>query len=104
VDISENDKEYFINVELPGVNKEDVRVTVENGLLTITGERKEEKEEKGKKFHRVERMYGTFLRTFTLPDGAAGDKISAEFKDGILKVRLPKSEEAKPKSIEVKVA
>jgi HSP20 family protein len=104
VDISEDDKEYFINVELPGVNKEDVRVTVENGILTITGERKEEKEEKGKKFHRVERMYGTFLRTFTLPDGAAGDKISAEFKDGILKVRLPKSEEAKPKSIEVKVA
>jgi HSP20 family protein len=104
VDISEDDKEYLIKVEVPGVNKEDVRVTVENGILTITGERKEEKEEKGKKFHRVERMYGTFLRTFTLPDGTAGDKISAEFRDGILKVHLPKSEEAKPKSIEVKVA
>jgi HSP20 family protein len=104
VDIAEDDKEYLIQVELPGVNKEDVRVSVENGVLTITGERKAEKEEKGRKFHRIERMYGTFVRSFTLPDGTAGDKIAAEFRDGILKVHLPKSEEAKPKSIEVKVA
>ena len=103
VDISEDDKEYLIKAELPEVKKEDVKVTVENGVLTITGERKFEKAEKGKKYHRVERAYGSFLRSFTLPEGAAGDKINAEFKDGVLKVHLAKSAEAKPKSINVKV-
>lgn len=103
VDIAEDDKEYLIKAELPEVNKEDVKVTVENGVLTITGERKFEKEEKGKKYHRIERGYGSFMRSFTLPEGAAGDKISAEFKDGVLKVHLAKSPEAKPKSINVKV-
>jgi HSP20 family protein len=103
VDIAEDDKEYLIKAELPEVKKEDVKVTVENGVLTITGERKFEKEEKGKKYHRVERGYGSFMRSFTLPEGAAGDKISAEFKDGVLKVHLAKSAEAKPKSIDVKV-
>ena len=103
VDIAEDDKEYLIKAELPEVKKEDVKVTVENGVLTITGERKFEKEEKGKKYHRVERAYGSFMRSFTLPEGAAGDKISAEFKDGVLKVHLAKSAEAKPKSIDVKV-
>jgi HSP20 family protein len=103
VDIAEDDKEYLIKAELPEVKKEDVKVTVENGVLTITGERKFEKEEKGKKYHRVERGYGSFMRSFTLPEGAAGDKISAEFKEGVLKVHLAKSAEAKPKSIDVKV-
>jgi HSP20 family protein len=103
VDIAEDDKEYLIKAELPEVKKEDVKVTVENGVLTITGERKFEKEEKNKKYHRVERAYGSFMRSFTLPEGAAGDKINAEFKDGVLKVHLPKSAEAKPKSIDVKV-
>ena len=103
VDIAEDDKEYLIKAELPEVKKEDVKVTVENGVLTITGERKFEKEEKGKKYHRVERAYGSFIRSFTLPEGAAGDKINAEFKDGVLKVHLAKSAEAKPKSINVKV-
>ena len=103
VDIAEDDKEYLIKAELPEVKKEDVKVTVENGVLTITGERKFEKAEKGKKYHRVERAYGSFLRSFTLPEGAAGDKINAEFKDGVLKVHLAKSAEAKPKSINVKV-
>jgi HSP20 family protein len=103
VDIAEDDKEYLIKAELPEVKKEDVKVTVENGVLTITGERKFEKEEKGKKYHRVERGYGSFMRSFTLPEGTAGDKISAEFKDGVLKVHLAKSAEAKPKSIDVKV-
>jgi HSP20 family protein len=103
VDISEDDKEYLIKAELPEVKKEDVKVTVENGVLTITGERKFEKEEKGKKYHRVERAYGSFLRSFTLPEGAAADKISAEFKDGVLKVHLAKSTEAKPKSVNVKL-
>ena len=103
VDITEDEKEYLIKAELPEVNKEDVKVTVENGTLTITGERKFEKEEKGKKYHRIERAYGSFVRSFTLPESAAGDKVSADFKDGVLKVHLPKSAEAKPKSIDVKV-
>jgi HSP20 family protein len=103
VDITEDEKEYLIKAELPEVKKEDVKVTVENGVLTITGERKFEKEEKGKKYHRIERAYGSFMRSFTLPEGAAGDKVSADFKDGVLKVHLPKSPEAKPKSIDVKV-
>ena len=103
VDITEDEKEYLIKAELPEVKKEDVKVTVENGTLSITGERKFEKEEKGKKYHRVERAYGSFMRSFTLPEGTTGDKVSAEFKDGVLKVHLPKSEEAKPKSIDVKV-
>jgi HSP20 family protein len=95
VDIAEDDKEYLIKAELPEVKKEDVKVSFENGVLTITGERKFEKEEKGKKYHRVERAYGLFVRSFALPEGAAGDKISAEFKDGVLKVHLAKSGEAK---------
>ena len=104
VDIAEDDKEYTIKVELPEVKKEDVRVSVEGGVLSITGERKAETEEKNKKYHRIERSYGSFARSFTLPEGAAGDKVSAEFKDGVLRVHLPKDEEAKRKSIEVKVS
>jgi HSP20 family protein len=103
VDITEDDKEYLIKAELPEVKKEDVKVTVENGVLTITGERKFEKEEKGKKYHRVERAYGNFLRSFALPDDADANKVNAEFKDGVLTVRVTKSETAKPKQIEVKV-
>lgn len=103
VDIAEDDKEYAITAELPEVKKEDVRVTVENGVLTITGERKFEKEEKGKKYHRVERSYGSFARTFALPDDGDAAKVNAEFKDGMLKVRIAKSEAARPRQIEVKV-
>src|SRR5438093_5861301 len=104
VDISEDDQEYLIKAELPEVKKENVKVTAEEGTLTITGERKFEKEEKNKKYHRVERAYGSFVRSFTLPDGADADKVNAEFRDGVLKVHLPKSEQVKPKQIEVKVA
>jgi HSP20 family protein len=104
VDISEDAKEWLVKADLPEVKKEDVKVTVENGLLTITGERKFEKEEKDKKYHRIERSYGNFLRSFTLPDAADGSKVNAEFKDGVLKVHLPKSEKAKPKAEEVKVS
>jgi HSP20 family protein len=103
VDIIENEKEYLVKADLPEIRKEEVKVTVENGVLTITGERKFEKEEKDKKYHRIERSYGNFLRSFTLPDGADGSKASAEFQDGVLKVHLPKSEKAKPKAVEVKV-
>jgi HSP20 family protein len=104
VDITEDDKEYLIKAELPEVKKEDVKLSVHDDVLSISGERKYEKEEKGKKFHRVERAYGSFTRSFTLPDDADAAKIAAEYKDGVLKVHLPKSEKAKPKSIEVKVS
>lgn len=103
VDVSEDEKEYLIKAELPEVKKEDVKVTVEDGTLRITGERKFEKEEKGRKYHRVERAYGSFERTFALPEDAKPDALAAEYKDGVLKVHLPKSEAAKPKPIEVKV-
>lgn len=103
VDISEDEKEYLIKAELPEVKKENVKVSVQDDVLTIAGERKSEKEEKGKKYHRIERAYGSFLRSFTLPEDADGAKVSAAFKDGVLTVHLPKSEKAKPKSIEVTV-
>ena len=104
VDISEDGKEYLIKAELPEVKKDDVKVAVENGVLTISGERKSEKEEKNRKYHRIERAYGSFERSFIVPDDADADKVIAEFKDGVLRVHLPKSEKAKPKQIEVKVA
>lgn len=103
VDITEDDKEYVIKAEIPEMKKEDIKVNVNEDVLTISGERKYEKEEKGKKYHRVERAYGSFMRSFTLPEDTDGSKVSAEYKDGVLKVRLPKSEKAKPKSIEVKI-
>lgn len=103
-DISETDTAYLIKAEIPGVNKEDVKVTIENGMLTIQGERKMEKEEKGKKFHRVERSYGSFMRSFRVPDDADESSVKAEFKDGMLNVTLGKSAKAKPKAINVTVS
>lgn len=85
------------------MKKEDIKITVQDDVLSISGERKQEKEEKGKKYHRIERAYGCFERSFTLPEDADGTKVNAEYKDGVLKVHLPKSEKAKPKAIEVKV-
>ena len=104
VDISEDDKSYVIKAELPGVSKDDVKVMVQDGLVTIQGERKQEKEEKGKKYHRIERIYGSFVRTFAVPDDTDETKVMAEFKDGVLHINLPKSENAKPRAIDVKVA
>ncbi len=89
---------------MPEVKREDVSVTAEEGTLTIMGERKFEKEEKGKKYHRVERAYGTFARSFSLPDDASPEKVSAEFKDGVLTVHLVKTQKPKPQQIEVKGA
>lgn len=103
VDISETANEFVIKAEIPEVKKEDVKVSVDNGVLTIQGERKQEKEEKGKKFHRVERYYGSFVRSFTLPDNVDETKIKATFKDGMLNLQVPKSAETKHKAIEVKV-
>jgi HSP20 family protein len=103
VDIIEDDKEFVVKAELPEIKKEDVQVTVENGVLTIHGERKTEKDEKNKRYHRMERSYGSFTRSFSLPEGADTSKIRAEFKDGLLQIHMLKSETAKPKHIEVKV-
>ncbi|MBE7499240.1 MAG: Hsp20/alpha crystallin family protein [Verrucomicrobiales bacterium] len=104
VDISEDDHEYRIKAELPEVKKEDVRVTAEEGTLTITGERKFEKEEKGRKYHRVERAYGSFVRNFSLPEDASPAQVTATFKDGVLTVHLAKTAKAAPLPIEVQVA
>lgn len=104
VDVTEDEHEFLIKAELPEIRKEDVRVSVENGVLAISGERRIEKDEKTTKFHRVERSYGSFMRSFTLPEVTDAAKVKAEFKDGMLKVHLPKDEKAKPRSIEVKVA
>ena len=103
VDIVEDDKEFVVKAELPEVKKSEVQVTVENGLLTIRGERKFEREENKKRYHRLERAYGSFTRCFSLPEGADATKVRAEFKDGLLQIHMPKSEAAKPKHIEVKV-
>lgn len=104
VDISETETEYAIHAHLPGLAKDDVKVTVENGLLTMSGERKQRSEEKTRRFHRVETSYGKFVRSFSLPDDADDTKVVAEFKDGVLNVRVPKTEKAKPKTVEVKVS
>jgi HSP20 family protein len=104
VDIKETPEEYVIKAEIPEVKKEEVKVLIKDGLLTLSGERHIEKEEKTKKFHRVERAYGAFTRSFELPTDVDDKKVSADFKDGMLLVHLPKSEQAKPKSVEVKIS
>lgn len=103
VDIQESEKEYLVKAELPELRKEDVKVSIQDGVLTIEGERRQEKEEKGKRFHRVERSYGRFLRSFTLPPDADEKGVRADFKDGVLSVRVARSTAARPKAIEVKV-
>jgi HSP20 family protein len=104
VDVQETEGEYLIKADLPEVPKADVKVGVERGILTVEGERKQEKEEKGKKFHRVERTYGKFVRRLTVPSDVDEQKIAAEFKDGVLSVHLPKTPAAKPRSVDVKIA
>ena len=104
VDIAEDDKEYSIKADLPEVAKTDVKVSFREGVLEIAGERKQEKKESTRRFHRTERTYGAFLRTFALPAAAEGEKAKAEFHDGVLTVRIPKSEKLAPKAIEVKVS
>jgi HSP20 family protein len=104
VDISEDDKEYTVKADLPEVAKGDVKVSFREGVLEIAGERKQEKKEATRRFHRTERSYGAFLRSFTLPAAAEGEKAKAEFHEGVLTVRIPKSEKLAPKAIEVKVS
>jgi HSP20 family protein len=103
VDIVETDNDFNIKAEIPEVKKEDVKVSVDNGVLTIKGERKQEKEEKNKKFHRIERSYGSFARSFVLPENVDANKIDASFKDGMLNLSIPKTKEVKPKAIDVKI-
>jgi HSP20 family protein len=104
VDVVETPLEYLIKVELPEVGKDDVKLFVEDGVLCIEGERTREKEEKDKKYHRVERPSGCFFRRFTLPDDVDEQRLRADFKEGVLSVHLPKSEKATPRAIEVKAA
>lgn len=104
VDISEDDKEILVKVSLPETKKEDVKVGVTDGVLTVSGERKLEKEEKNRKFHRIESEYGSFSRSFTLPTGVAAEKVAADFKDGVLKVHLPKTPAPASKGVDIKVA
>lgn len=103
VDVAEGDDAYTVKMELPGVNKDDVKITLESNVLTIRGEKKAESAVNEKNFHRTERSYGSFQRSFTLPTSVKNERIDAVYKDGILTVSLPKAEEAKPKQIEVKV-
>lgn len=103
VDILETDGEFIVKADLPDVNKDQIKVHLQDGVLAIEGERKQEQEEKGKRFHKIEREYGRFVRRFALPTDVDGTKIRAEFKDGVLNVFLPKAPAAKPTQIEVKV-
>lgn len=103
VDIKEEDDKFTIHADLPGVKSEDIEVTAENGVLTIKGERESHKEEEKENYRRVERFSGSFMRRFTLPERADLDNISAETKDGVLELTIPKSPESKPKRIDVKV-
>lgn len=100
-DISETDKEYLVRADLPGLKKEEVKVTFSDGVLTIQGERKQHKEETTEKFHRVENYYGNFSRSFSLPENIKADAIVCESKDGVLSVHIPKAEQKKPKEITI---
>lgn len=101
VDIFEDKKEYVIQADLPGIRKQDVQVTFENGILRLSGERKQDGERKDRQYLRAECPYGSFHRSFTLPGDTPAGQIEAEFKDGVLRVRVAKSESAKPKQIAV---
>jgi HSP20 family protein len=104
MDVEENESEYLVKTDLPDVQKSDVKVGIDEGVLTVEGERHREKEEKNRRFHRVERAYGRFVRRLAIPTDVAIDKIAAEFKDGVLNVHLPKAPAAARKAVDVKVA
>ena len=103
VDIVENNGNIEVKVELPGMNKDDIKVTIKNNMLRLSGERKQEEETKEKTFHRIERYFGKFCRTIQLPADIDADKIKAQYKDGVLNITLPKPKSMKPKEIEVEV-
>jgi HSP20 family protein len=101
-DISETDEHIHVKADLPGIDVKDLDISIDNNVLTVRGEKKHEKEEKAENYHRVERCYGSFCRAFTLPTDVKADEIDAVYKDGVLRLTVPKSEKSKPKKIEVK--
>jgi HSP20 family protein len=102
LDMSESDSSIDVRMDLPGITAKDIDIQVSGNVLTVTGKREEEKEEKGKTFHRVERRYGDFSRSVTLPCAVDEDKVAAEYRDGVLSIKLPKTEESKAHKIKVK--
>ena len=102
-DVHENDNSFIVHLDLPGVDKNDVKVKFEDDTLVVSGERKQESTTDEKNFHRVERVYGSFTRSISLPKQVNAEKVSATFKNGVLEINLPKTEEVKPKEIEIKV-
>ena len=103
-DISEDNDNFYLKADLPGIKKEDVKISYTVGTISISGERSQEKETKEKKFHRIERSYGKYYRSFNVPTEIKEDKIKAEFKDGQLTITIPKADEVKPKEIDIKVS
>jgi len=103
VDVSETKDNVIIKAEMPGIKKDDVKISIQDNVLTMKGEKKQEKEEKDANYHRIERSYGSFCRSFTLPTSVKTDKIKATYKDGILTITLPKTEEVKPKEIPISI-
>lgn len=103
VDVVETKDEVVVRAEVPGMTKEDISVTLQDNVLTLRGEKKQEQAENGATYHRVERMYGSFVRSFTLPTVVQADKVKAAYKDGVLTITLPKAEEVKPKEISITV-
>jgi HSP20 family protein len=103
VDISEDKENMIIKSEMPGMSKDDVKISIQDNVLTLKGEKKQEKEEKDKNYHRIERNYGSFCRSFQLPTSVKSDKVKASYKDGVLSVTLPKTEDVKPKEIPISI-
>jgi len=103
IDLAEKDNELVVKCEVPGMDPKDINISLSDGVLTIRGEKKQEREEKEADYHLVERSYGSFSRSIQLPKQVQSEKISASYKNGILKITLPKSEEAKKKEIKIKV-
>src|SRR4030067_3400403 len=101
VDVSEDGENLYFTVEVPGMSKEEVKITLQDNILTIRGEKKQETEKKDANYYRVERSYGSFTRSFSLPTGVVPDKIKAQYQDGLLKISLPKAEQVKPKEIPI---
>jgi len=104
VDVAETDNAFVVTAEIPGIDKKDIKITFHNNVLTIKGEKKKEEEIKEQNFHQIERVYGSFQRSFTLPSDVEADKIEASYKNGILKINIPKSEEERAKEINIKVS
>ncbi len=103
VDVSETNGNVVIKAEMPGINQDEIKISIQDNVLTLKGEKKQEKEERDANYHRIERSYGSFCRSFQLPTSVKTDKIKANYKDGVLNITLPKTEEVKPKEIPISV-